>query len=173
MIKAIETEYKGYRFRSRLEARWAVFFDTLGIAWEYEKEGYDLGNGRWYLPDFWLPQVNMWAEIKPTEFTLEESARAFGLAQGTGHPVLMQVGLPENKGYEAAHPMPAGSRKWTQDEWEEFNAPIDYHLTMYHDYPITEGRFYSCDLSAKFDDTEKACAAARSARFEHGEHGTR
>ena len=26
-IKAIETYYKGYRFRSRLEARWAVFFD--------------------------------------------------------------------------------------------------------------------------------------------------
>jgi hypothetical protein len=28
-IKAIETSYKGYRFRSRLEARWAVFFDAL------------------------------------------------------------------------------------------------------------------------------------------------
>lgn len=27
--QVIETEYKGYRFRSRLEARWAVFFDTL------------------------------------------------------------------------------------------------------------------------------------------------
>lgn len=31
-IKAIETSYAGCRFRSRLEARWAVFFDTLGIA---------------------------------------------------------------------------------------------------------------------------------------------
>ena len=30
-IKAIETYYKGYRFRSRLEARWAVFFDAAGI----------------------------------------------------------------------------------------------------------------------------------------------
>lgn len=65
MIKAIETEYKGYRFRSRLEARWAVFFDTLGIAWEYEKEGYDLGEAGWYLPDFWLPKSNAWLEIKP------------------------------------------------------------------------------------------------------------
>lgn len=26
-IKAIDTIYKGYKFRSRLEARWAVFFD--------------------------------------------------------------------------------------------------------------------------------------------------
>lgn len=41
-IKAIETQYKGYRFRSRLEARWAVFFDVLGIQWEYEPEGFDL-----------------------------------------------------------------------------------------------------------------------------------
>lgn len=52
MIKAIETNYKGYRFRSRLEARWAIFFDALGIEWEYEKEGYDLGELGWYLPDF-------------------------------------------------------------------------------------------------------------------------
>ena len=30
-IKAIETIYNGYKFRSRLEARWAVFFDEAGI----------------------------------------------------------------------------------------------------------------------------------------------
>lgn len=49
-IKAIETVYGGYRFRSRLEARWAVFFNTLGIPFEYEKEGFDLRNqtgGQW------------------------------------------------------------------------------------------------------------------------------
>lgn len=40
MIKAIETSYKGYRFRSRLEARWAVFFDALGVSWKYEDQGY-------------------------------------------------------------------------------------------------------------------------------------
>lgn len=52
MIKAIETKYKGYNFRSRLEARWAVFLDTLGIKWRYEVEGYDLGELGYYLPDF-------------------------------------------------------------------------------------------------------------------------
>lgn len=41
-IQAIETYYNGYRFRSRLEARWAVFFDTMGIEWRYETEGYIL-----------------------------------------------------------------------------------------------------------------------------------
>lgn len=64
-IKAIETVYKGYRFRSRLEARWAVFFDALGVEWEYEKQGFDLGAGRYYLPDFWLPKLGAWAEVKP------------------------------------------------------------------------------------------------------------
>lgn len=76
MIKAIETRYKGCRFRSRLEARWAVFFDTLGIDWEYEKEGYDL-NGEWYLPDFWLPLFETFVEIKPNEFDLVKPTLLF------------------------------------------------------------------------------------------------
>lgn len=58
-MKAINTLYKNRLFRSRLEARWAVFFDALGIEWEYEKEGYDLGVAGWYLPDFWLPTLGL------------------------------------------------------------------------------------------------------------------
>lgn len=63
-MKAIDTEYKGHLFRSRLEARWAVFFDTIGLAWEYEKEGYE-GCGIRYLPDFYFPKYDIWGEIKP------------------------------------------------------------------------------------------------------------
>lgn len=55
-IKAIETEYAGCRFRSRLEARWATFFDELGIPWHYEEQGYELPSGR-YLPDFRIERV--------------------------------------------------------------------------------------------------------------------
>lgn len=51
-IKPIETIYKGYRFRSRLEARWAVFFDSLGVKYEYEPEGFELPGVGAYLPDF-------------------------------------------------------------------------------------------------------------------------
>lgn len=58
-LKAIQTEYKGYLFRSRLEARWAVFFDSCGVKWEYEPEGYDLGDGIHYLPDFLLHGVTV------------------------------------------------------------------------------------------------------------------
>lgn len=61
---AVETMYKGYRFRSRLEARWAVFFDSLGIMWEYEPEGIVLSNGKSYLPDFYLINFNCYFEVK-------------------------------------------------------------------------------------------------------------
>jgi hypothetical protein len=75
-IKPIETLYRGYRFRSRLEARWAVFFDGAGIAWQYEPEGFDLSNvkvTRKYEPDLPpglaeqlaeldLPPVRVWNE---------------------------------------------------------------------------------------------------------------
>ena len=67
MTTAIETLYKGYRFRSRLEARWAVFFDAAGVEWRYEPQGYRLGPiapGVPYLPDFWLPAWNLWVEVK-------------------------------------------------------------------------------------------------------------
>src|SRR5690242_16488708 len=38
-----ETYYGGCEFRSRIEARWAVVFDTLGIDWVYEPQHYELG----------------------------------------------------------------------------------------------------------------------------------
>lgn len=62
-ITPIETHYAGCRFRSRLEARWAVFFDKLGITWEYEPQGYVV-NGTPYLPDFRLPDMNAFVEVK-------------------------------------------------------------------------------------------------------------
>jgi hypothetical protein len=62
-FQPIETSYGGCRFRSRLEARWAVFFDHLRIKWEYEPQGY-LINGRPYLPDFVLPEMNTVVEVK-------------------------------------------------------------------------------------------------------------
>ena len=64
-LRAITTRYKNHSFRSRLEARYAVYFDHLGIKWEYEPEGFELGNGLRYLPDFWLPEWGIWIEVKP------------------------------------------------------------------------------------------------------------
>lgn len=75
-IKPIQTRYRGYNFRSRLEARWGVFFDALGIKWEYEKEGYDLGDLGWYLPDFYLPDIGVFVEIKPNGVSSDHMSEA-------------------------------------------------------------------------------------------------
>lgn len=62
-MKAIETEYHGILFRSRNEARWAMFFDLMGIEWRYEDEGYELSSGR-YLPDFVLLECGTFIEVR-------------------------------------------------------------------------------------------------------------
>lgn len=91
-IKAIETQYAGCRFRSRLEARWAVFFDTLGVQWEYEPQGFDLPSGP-YLPDFWLPDYGWW-EVKGTEsaFGSRDDRVITELAVYSGERVFMAWG---------------------------------------------------------------------------------
>lgn len=79
-MKAIETSYRGYRFRSRLEARWAVFFDALNLSWEYEPEGFDLGFGELYLPDFRVtsPQgLVTWYEVKPRHTLKDRKFQTF------------------------------------------------------------------------------------------------
>ena len=64
-IQSTPTEYDGYVFRSYLEARWAAFFNALRVPYRYEPKWFDLGRWR-YLPDFWLPTLDAWIEIKPT-----------------------------------------------------------------------------------------------------------
>jgi hypothetical protein len=62
-IAAIPTKYKHVQFRSRLEARWAAFFDLAGWEWHYEP--IDL-NG--WIPDFVLMGKNgnkIFVEVKP------------------------------------------------------------------------------------------------------------
>lgn len=104
VIRAIETRYGGCRFRSRTEARWAVFFDALGIAWEYEREGYELPSGR-YLPDFWLPQIQgnpglveneigVWFEVKGVLPTDHEKRLGSELRIVTQHQVYIAIGQP-------------------------------------------------------------------------------
>lgn len=76
-MDAIETKYQGYFFRSRLEARWAVFFEELDCKWTYEVQGFRLRKGdaagyHTYLPDFYIEDIGtpwedstaIWIEIK-------------------------------------------------------------------------------------------------------------
>ena len=75
-INAIPTEYKGYKFRSRLEARWAVFFDACGVRWEYEPEGLILSDGTYYLPDFYLSDFHCFFEVKHNSVVGDEAEEA-------------------------------------------------------------------------------------------------
>ena len=164
MIRAIETHYAGCRFRSRLEARWAVYFDVLKIKWVYEPEGYVLPNGEWYLPDFWLPQVKMFAEVKPCKFTPAEELRSASLPS----PCLMLDGMPDKRSYWTAW-VPKNNPPAEGDFREDCLINSDY---------LDENRFYVL-TGADFDDpdswyevwmpdtsAEQAIVAARSARFD-------
>lgn len=93
-IRAIQTRYKGHHFRSRLEARWAVLLDSLGVPWEYEREGYILPDGTQYLPDFWLPNEGIYLEIKGKDVTHAEQKKAAHLARGQQADVVLAVGMP-------------------------------------------------------------------------------
>ena len=75
-IQAIETVYDGYRFRSRLEARWAVYFHEAGLPYVYEPEGFALDGHIYYLPDFYLPWFNAYVEIKPGYISEEDEKTA-------------------------------------------------------------------------------------------------
>lgn len=76
-IKAIETKYNGFLFRSRMEARWAVFFDQMQIKYFYEHEGFDLGEHGWYLPDFYFPESGWIVEVKGEGIEGIEKAQHF------------------------------------------------------------------------------------------------
>ncbi|MEO6889763.1 MAG: hypothetical protein ABI456_10720 [Ktedonobacteraceae bacterium] len=119
-MKPIETVFDGYRFRSRLEARWSVFFKTLDIAYEYEKEGFDL-DGTWYLPDFWLPGLQRWIEIKGEEPSAQELKKVEALEEGTGYPACLFYGLPgEYAGYAyftCAHESHGGKSFSDETQW--------------------------------------------------------
>lgn len=97
------TWYKGVWFRSRLEARWAVFFDTLKIDWEYEPERRVIQKYKTktktttYLPDFYLPVYRLWIEVKPLKPRKEEQHKASEWAKEYGLMLVLFQGFrPEN-----------------------------------------------------------------------------
>ena len=183
-MKALETLYNGRRFRSRLEARWAVFYDALGIPYAYEPEGFDLDEAGWYLPDFYLPTLDVWIEIKGAKPTDPEIDRAFALAKHSNKDVYIFWGYIE---------IPNPDRDWDYSE-------IPQGLALYS--PNTDGwqgtnpwcwwcqcpkcrsigiRFWGyadrlgCNCGIPHDtyvdtpDLRRAYDLATSARFERGE----
>lgn len=92
-MKALQSTYNGVTFRSRTEGRWAVFFEKVGLAWNYEPEGFSLLSGN-YLPDFFLPELNLWFEVKPDKTDLSERARFEELCQASEKRGIIAYGPP-------------------------------------------------------------------------------
>lgn len=99
-LKAIQTVYDGQHFRSRLEARWAAFFNALQIPYSYEPEGFDL-NGLKYLPDFWLPDHKFFFEVKGPFTDNKGPEKALALATASRRMVFLFGEIPkfDHRGY--------------------------------------------------------------------------
>lgn len=157
MIKPILTDYGDYRFRSRLEARWALFFDRVGIAWDYEPEGFSLPvNGR-YLPDFWLPENACYVEIKPfLKPEPKETAKCKELSQE--HSVLLICGDPLEH------------RAMT---YEKGDRSGPFARNAMSDWPMVKFSPRMSEISlvefGSYTSTKNAARDARKAKFEHGE----
>lgn len=177
-IQAIETVYKNYRMRSRLEARWAVFFDAMDEEWQYEPEGYDL-NGIYYLPDFYLPRLKCFIEIKGQQPTKEELNKCSLFRDYVGKAIAIFHGLPsENQGMWFCWDQSesAGSSEWEVELCETGTDTMTFCVE-----DNGNRQFYMSEFSDDFDPMLNypyrdykfmlALNAAKQARFEHGEQG--
>lgn len=188
-IKAIETHYDGYRFRSRLEARWAVFFNSLRIPYEYEKEGF-MVDGKPYLPDFYLPRQDVWVEVKPNE--THKAYEGFDTVQeffkSSGFRCLLLIGPPgssadvlwwqlkENNALFIKGCFSLGFDKFKREccLWF-FSVSLDetgkYRQLEMHDLEPVDFKAKRSALYPRLNHHRllKAYEEARSARFEHRE----
>jgi hypothetical protein len=89
-IKAHPTKYNGVQYRSRLEARWAAFFNLAG--WKHEYEPIDLPG---WSPDFRVEWACGHSECEKTEgkrdgchVLLAEVKPYYSISEFNGHPCL-------------------------------------------------------------------------------------
>lgn len=177
-IEAIETEYKGYKFRSRLEARWAVFFDSLGIEWEYEVEGFELPSGR-YLPDFELPikefkypNAKYFYEIKGVPPSKKEKKLASELATTSKHTTHILKGTPWKFDCYTWH---NSNKHYNDFFFRSVNYEPDSNQQELEDLEII-AFFLQSLQSYRYPEKEhenipEALLKAKQARFEYGETG--
>ena len=170
-IKPIETKYNGFRFRSRLEARWAIFFDMIGLKYEYEVEGFEM-NGIRYLPDFYIPSLDRWFEIKAkplSEYEMKKCEEFCFNKDNENIKFSVLVGSPEAVKIDAF----AGIMEYVW-EWPSEKDPENVRFLAPEE--LSEKEYYSRFIRGLWvvpDVTEEelatAAVAAREARFEFGE----
>lgn len=141
--KPIPTKCNGVQYRSRLEARWALFFDQLGIDYRYEYEGFQLRSG-WYVPDFYLPNHG-WFEIKPREPNEEERKHGWDMACEQPDKFYILTGFPLEKTHDANYDCDILGNLWMENHetGEVYFAPNAYYKRdkehhLEYDFPFLE-----------------------------------
>jgi hypothetical protein len=176
VIRPIETRYAGHRFRSRLEARWAVFFDAAGIEYQYEHEGFNV-DGKRYLPDFWLPRLKAFVEIKPTQEAAEPVKPLLrALVANVGDRGILICGPPNL--VEPPNIIGCDRHRWWDPAWwlqcsfcDEVSIAIPHAPRCLHCSSIPQTRILHWP-SAESPRVDYATQAGGEARFEHGEDPT-
>ncbi len=96
-IDAIPTFYEGYVFRSRLEVWWAYTLDEVEVPWLYEYKVFETPKGA-YLPDFYLPEQDIWLEIKPLRPNEDEVAKLVSVSEQVDGKCYFTIGFPRFDG---------------------------------------------------------------------------
>lgn len=173
-VQPIQTRYAGRHFRSRLEARWAVLFESLDLQWEYEAQGYETPAGRW-LPDFMLHlDQPVLFEVKPDSAKVHLPAvdpRWVHVGSQLDIPVFVAYGVPRPED-------PLGLR--TDGTIWQVSPYVGPHIGFTRcdrckavglTY-MGRGTHHATCLSGPDDPfVLQAIRRALSARFEHGESG--
>lgn len=181
-MKSIETVYNGYRFRSRLEARWAVFFDSAGIQYNYEPEGFELSDGTKYLPDFYLPESDTFFEVKGIMSDYDEHKIKMFISESEKALV---IGY-ENMEFQACDEWWGGGYTIASKEESELANCLEcghlYFMGINGNYTCRccgaydgDGRFIERLSGSKEYRSEKIWPPVKNAmqaRFEHGEKVT-
>lgn len=128
-LKPIPTLYRGVHYRSRLEARWGVFFTEMKIAFQYEPKSFRMDNDTYYLPDFFLTRVKRFCEVKPIPLSQYEISLCNQVTEQSRRDVLALVGPPDFKEYGVAGD-------------PDDNVSLD--TGQWKDYYYDENRFFTC-----------------------------
>lgn len=143
-VEALPTFYGGTTFRSALEASWAATLDTLDIAWEYEPETIALPSGATYIPDFRLPDIGAWLEVKGTGVPRIEKAIEFGKTLACNCPRFRcTCRWPGGELVIIGHP-PKSYSAWSDPELEGATYKVMHNVSRRHgghlDWTSTRGR---------------------------------
>jgi hypothetical protein len=87
--------YNGIGMRSNWERLAAGRFDAAGIRWEYEPRRFRLPTGQYYHPDFYLPDADLWVEVKG--YTTFNALSKFDIFVGLGHNAVLVTGQNDDE----------------------------------------------------------------------------